>query len=120
MNVRDTRCAFCGAVGVEGTTITMGRRIDPVEVTVSGVPAAHCPTCGETGIHGDVAIPIDAAMLDILVAAGVASRPTPEEEAELRAENRALARSLGQEDMYPDDEVADAAGEPSGAGTAAR
>lgn len=118
------RCAFCGAVGLEATTTTMGRGLDGVEVSVGGVPAEHCPACGEVGVDGKVAIPIDAAMLDILVAAGVASRPTPEEEAALRAENRALARSLGQEDTFLDDPtdeaVAESASEPRGAGSAAR
>ena len=118
------QCVFCGAVGLEPTTTTMGRGLDGVNVTVSGVPAEHCPTCGETGVHGKVAIPIDAAILNILVAAGVASRPTPEEVAALRAENRALARSLGQENTFlddPDEEtVAEPASEPSGAGSTAR
>ena len=124
VSMDSTRCAFCGAVGLEPTTTTMGRGIQGVDVSVSGVPAEHCPTCGEVGVDGKVAIPIDRAILDILVAAGVASRPTPEETAALRAENRALARSLGQGDTLlddPDEEsVAESASEPSGAGSPAR
>jgi hypothetical protein len=98
----------------------MGRGIRGVEVSVSGVPATYCPSCGEVGIDGKVAIPIDEAMLTILVAAGVASRPTPEEQAALRAENRALARSLGQEGAFLDDSTDAPASEPSGAGSPAR
>jgi YgiT-type zinc finger domain-containing protein len=113
------QCAFCGAAGLEATTTTLCRGFDGVDVTVTGVPAEHCPTCGETGVHGKVGIPIDAAMLDILVAAGVASRPTPEEEDALRAENRALARSLGQEDTLLGDPSEAQAVEPSNAGTPA-
>ena len=113
------QCAFCGAVGLEATTTTMCRGIDGVDVTVTGVPAEHCPSCGETGVHGRVGIPIDVAMLDILVAAGVASRPTPEEEAALRAENRALARALGQEDTLLDDASEAQPVRPSSAGTPA-
>jgi YgiT-type zinc finger domain-containing protein len=120
VSMDDTQCAFCGAVGVERTTTTMGRGIAGVDVMVTGVPATLCPTCGETGVHGKVAIPIDAAILDILVAAGVASRPTAEEVAALQAENRALARSFGQEDTFLDEADVDAASEPRSAGTAAR
>jgi hypothetical protein len=59
-------------------------------------------------------------MLTILVATGVASRPTPEEQAALRAENRALARSLGQEDTFLGDSTDAPAIEPSGTASPAR
>ena len=116
----NTRCAFCGAVGLEPTTTTVSRGISGVDVSVSGVPATYCPGCGEIGIDGKVAVPIDEAMLTILVATGVASRPTPEEQAALRAENRALARNLGQEDTLLDDSTDASSIEPSGAGSPAR
>lgn len=106
----------CGLTGMEPATTTMTRELDSVKVEVEGVPAMRCKACGAISTDGKVAVPIDAAMLDILVAAGVASRPTPEEEAALRAENRALARSLGQDDSLLDEP----ASEPSGAGSTAR
>ena len=114
----DDRCAFCGAAGVRTTTTSMERGLDGVDVTVTGIPATYCPTCGDTGIHARYSAPIDAAITDILVAAGVASRPTPEEEAALRAENRALTRALGQGDTLLDDPADASTGEPSGASTA--
>jgi YgiT-type zinc finger domain-containing protein len=116
----DNRCVFCGAAGLEPTTTTMGRGIDGVDVTVTGVPAEHCPSCGEIGIHGKFAIPIDEAITNILIASGVASRPTLEDVAALRAENRELARQLGQEDTFLDETDDQPASEPSGAGSSAR
>jgi hypothetical protein len=98
----------------------MGRGIDGVDVTVSGVPAEHRPTCGEIGVPGTVSSPIDAAIREILIAAGAMTPPTPEEEAALREENRALARALGQEDAAPDDSAPAPASVPAAsAGTTA-
>src|SRR6188508_1061412 len=107
------RCMCCGLVGMEPSTTTMEREIDTVKVTVDGVPAMRCKACGAKSTDGKVVIPIDEAMLNILVAAGVASRPTPEEEAALRAENRALTRSLGQGDTLLDDPDEDIVAQPT-------
>ena len=109
MDLASERCICCGSVGMEPATTSMVREIGSVSVTVEGVPAMRCQACDEISMEGKVAIPIDAAMLDILIAAGVASRPTPEEVAALREENRALARSLGQEDTF----IYEPASEPS-------
>src|SRR4051812_22802615 len=99
MDSPSMRCMCCGMVGLSGSaTTTMEREIDTVRVTVEGVPGMRCTACGAITTEGNVAIPIDAAILDILVAAGVASRATPEEEAALRAENQELARQFGQGD----------------------
>lgn len=124
MDLARIRCMCCGLTGMEPATTTIVQQLDGVKVTVDGVPAMRCRACHGTSIDGKVMIPVDEAIEQILVAAGVASRPTPEEEAALRAENRALTMSLGQGDTLldgPDDEVTAApASEPSGAGRPAR
>jgi YgiT-type zinc finger domain-containing protein len=112
-----SHCAFCMAPGLEPTTITMEREIGSVRITVEGVPATHCLSCGETGVSGKVAFPIDEAMTSIFVAAGAMIPETPEELAALREENRALARAVGQEDTFLDDPSEIPASQPSGAGT---
>ena len=103
MDQTQMRCMCCGMLGTAPATTTIKREIDSARVTVEGVPGLRCTACGAIGTEGKVMIPIDAAITDILVAAGVASRPTPEEEAALREENRAFARSLGQEDTFVDE-----------------
>ena len=124
MDLATMPCMCCGLTGMEPATTTMTRELDSVRVEVEGVPALRCKACGAISTEGKVAIPIDAAITDILVAAGVAYRPTPEEEAALRAENRARTRSFGQGDTLfddPDEEaLARPASEPSGAGSPAR
>lgn len=105
MDLTSERCICCGSAGMEPAMTMMVREIEPVRVTVEGVPAVRCQTCGEISMEGKFAIPIDAAMRQILIATGVASLPTLEETAALRAENRALARQLGQEDTLLDEPV---------------
>ena len=109
---------------MEPATTTIVQQLEGVKVTIDGVPAMRCQACHGTSLDGKVMIPIDEAIEQILVAAGVASRPTPEEEEEVRAENRALARSLGQADTLLDDPVDEQAGpsvgEPSGTGSVPR
>ena len=114
------RCMCCGLTGMEPATTTIVQQLAGVKVTVDGVPAMRCQACHGTSIDGNVMIPVDEAIEQILVAASVASRPTPEEQAALRAENRALARSLGQEGAFLDDSTDAPASEPSGAGSPAR
>jgi hypothetical protein len=88
---------------MEPAATTIVQQLDGVKVTIDGVPAMRCLSCGETSLSGKVMIPIDEAIEEILVAAGAMTPPTPEEEAALREENRALARALGQEDAAQDD-----------------
>ena len=120
MDLAKIRCMCCGRTGMEPATTTIVQQLAGVKVTIDGVPAMRCQACHGTSIDGKVMIPVDEAIEQILVAAGVASRPTPEEQAALRAENRALARSLGQEDTFLDDSTDAPAIEPSGAGSPAR
>ena len=108
-------CTFCMATALELTTITMEREVGTVKITVEGVPATHCGSCGETGVSGKVALPIDEAMTSILIATGAMVPPTPEEIAALRAENRALAEALAQKHLLADEPTE----EPSGATTRA-
>jgi hypothetical protein len=96
----------------------MERTIGSVKIAVDGVSATHCRSCGETGVSGKIAFPVDEAMEQIFIATGATTPITPEEEAEPREENRALARAFGQEDAYPDAPSEAPAGQPSGAGTA--
>jgi YgiT-type zinc finger domain-containing protein len=96
-------------------TTTIEHELDAVKVTVEGVPAKRCQACGEISLDGKVMIPIDEAIEEIMIAAGVASRSTPDEEAALREENRALARTLGQGDSLLDDPADTPVSEPSGA-----
>src|SRR5690348_8782945 len=103
--MQDNRCAFCGTAGLEPTTTTWEHGMDGVTVTIQGIPADHCPTCGETGVRGKIGIPIDAAISQILIATGVAAPPDPEIDEQLRQENRELARRLGQEDTFLDEPV---------------
>jgi hypothetical protein len=124
MDLAKIRCMCCGLTGMELATTTIVQQLAGVKVTVDGVPAMRCHACHGTSIDGKVMIPVDEAIEQILIATGVASQPTPDDDAALRAENRALARSLGQGDTFlddPDEEsVAESASEPSGAGSTAR
>ena len=101
----DNQCAFCGTAGLEPSTETIIRERGGIVITVAGVPAEHCPTCGETGVRGEVAFPVDAAIHQILVATGVAAPPDPEIDEQLRKENRELAKRLGQEDTFLDEPI---------------
>jgi YgiT-type zinc finger domain-containing protein len=108
---------------MEPTTTTIVQQLGGVKVTVDGVPAMRCGSCGEITLAGTVMIPIDEAIEQILIATGAASPPDPKEEAKLRAENRALTRSLGQGDTLidePDESANESASQPSGAGSTAR
>lgn len=115
MGEYENHCTFCMATALEPTTITMERGVGPVKITVQGVPATHCRSCGETGVSGKVALPVDEAMTSILVATGATVPPTPDEIAALRADNRALAQALGQKHLSADEPTE----EPSGATTRA-
>ena len=102
MDLARERCMGCGSVGMQPATTTMVREIEPVSVTVEGVPAMRCQACGEISMEGKFAISIDATMSQILIATGVASLPTLEEEATLRAQNRELVGRMGQSDTLLD------------------
>jgi hypothetical protein len=119
MDLSQMRCMCCGKVGMVMATTTVVQQLDRVKVTIDGVPAVRCQSCRELTLAGKVMIPIDEAIEQIFIAAGVATRPTPEEIAELREENRALARALGQEDTFVDDSAEIPAARPSNAGTPA-
>jgi YgiT-type zinc finger domain-containing protein len=101
-------CMFCHEPQLEPATDTVVRERDGVKITVEGVPAMRCGNCGEVSFDRKVAIPVDAAIHQILVATGVAAPPDPDVDEQLRKENRELARSLGQEDTFLD--------EPAGVG----
>src|SRR6266496_4204667 len=117
MDMTRMRCMCCGMFGMAPATTTMTREIDSVKVTVDGVPAMRCLACGAISMDGKFGIPIDEAITSILIATGVASLPTPEEEAALRAENREIVRQLGQEDTFLDETDGQPTSEPSGAGS---
>src|SRR3954447_16772884 len=117
MDLTQIRCMCCGQTGMSPATTTIVQKLDGVKVTIDGVPAMRCQACGEISLAGKVMIPIDEAIEDIMVAAGVAARPTPEEDAEVRAQNLALAHTLGQGDTLLDDPSETPTGQPSGAGT---
>jgi YgiT-type zinc finger domain-containing protein len=119
MDLSKMRCMCCGMVGMVTATTTVVQQLDGVRVAVDGVPAMRCQACGEMTLDGKVMIPIDEAIEQIFLATGVATRPTAEEIAALREENRALARALGQEDTSLDDPTEVSAAEPSNAGTPA-
>ncbi|HZO27271.1 MAG TPA: YgiT-type zinc finger protein [Chloroflexota bacterium] len=108
-------CTFCMATALEPTTITMEREVKSVKITVEGVPATHCRSCGETGVSGKIAFPIDEAMVSILTATGATVSPTPDEIATLRADNLALAQALKQKHLLADEPTE----EPSSATTRA-
>ena len=97
MGEYENHCTFCMATALEPTTITMEREVGSVKITVEGVPATHCCSCGETGVSGKVALPVDEAMTSILIATGATVPPTPDEIAALQAENRALAQAIRQQ-----------------------
>lgn len=114
MDLARERCMGCGVSGRwESTTTTINEQLDGVKVTVEGVTAARCRACEGISLNGKIVIPIYEAIEQILVATGVASRPTPEEEAALRAKNREIARQLGQEDTYVDEPVDEPGGTTS-------
>jgi len=117
MDLSKMRCIRCGLVGMAEATTTVVQQLDGVKVTIDGVPSWQCQSCGEMTLTGTVMIPIDEAIEQIFFAAGVAVPAEPEEEAVLRAENRALARALGQEDTLVDNLDETPVGEPSSAGT---
>lgn len=106
-------------IGMAPARTTVAQQLDGVKVTVEGVPAIRCQACGAISLEGKVMIPIDEAIEQILVAAGVASRPTPEEEAALRDENRALTRGAGQGDTLLPDSTDEPARLPTGAANTA-
>jgi YgiT-type zinc finger domain-containing protein len=112
MGQSNERCTFCLAPGLEPATTTWQHSLGGVTVTIDGIPAEHCSTCGQTGVKGKVGIPIDAAIQQILIATGAMLPPDPEAEAALREENRELARKMGQGDTLLD--------EPAGAGSPTR
>jgi YgiT-type zinc finger domain-containing protein len=92
----DDRCPFCGVDALEPATETIVQELGGVKVTVEGVPAEQCRNCGELGITGEIAIPVDDAIGQILVATGAAVTPDPTIDDALQQEMAELARSLGQ------------------------
>jgi YgiT-type zinc finger domain-containing protein len=96
MDTMDDRCPFCGVDALEPATETVNQALGGVSVTVEGVPAERCRNCGEVGIVGRIAIPVDEAIRQILVATGVAAAPNPQADEALRDEMAALARNVGQ------------------------
>lgn len=74
-----SRCAFCESEGVEATT-TIDGGYGSLTVTISGVPAIACVSCGKIGVSGPVAEAIDQAITDILVATKAISAPSAAEE----------------------------------------
>jgi YgiT-type zinc finger domain-containing protein len=99
MKTMDDTCVFCGADALEPVTETITQGMGGVRVTIEGVSAEHCRACDEVGIIGKIAVPLDAAIEQILVATGVAAPPDPEVDAAPPEEMRELAKSLGQENL---------------------
>src|SRR4051794_1098153 len=96
-------CMFCHEPRLEPMTDTVVREMGRVKITIEGVPAMQCRACGEICFDGKIAFPVDEAILQILIATGVAAPPDPEIDEQLRKENRELARRLGQEDTFLDE-----------------
>jgi YgiT-type zinc finger domain-containing protein len=116
MGEQSGRCMFCRKTELEPATTTMVQQLAGVTVTIDGIPAVQCRACGEITLDGQVVIPIDEAVEQILIATRAMPAPDSEEDLYSAAESGAFANGQSEGDAIFDGPDRPRADEPSGTG----